>query len=320
MVKISYNNSDKEFYYALFTKIYKHKIEDIIKVNLNDIELDKNIDNRKVDIYAITNENKEVFIELQLGISDNIHLNQLKTIIQTQENNMIVVWIATDFKVDMLNEIEQEIKDVRKNIHFIALKLNIEVMAYLETLNKIFITEVIDNLKILNEVDNHFEIIENFYRLQDKNNTTTYLKKVEEPLDLNNKQNVMKYLFNELRKQIYYYPSIHRDKKLDNNVIVLAGGKAEVSYFIGINRKNMLFVELRFGEIAKDIFNELLKKEEEINDILDFMIEFDAVNHKIGTHIYFANKNREVLIKRIARITDKYIKYFSQYTFSNTTG
>ena len=263
----------------------------------------------------------EVFIELQLSQSDNVHLAQILNIIDNDNTgNCIIAWGALEFKNYMLDDIQAQIKSLNKNIRFIALRLNEKLLNYLHILNSMFITEVIDNLKILNEVDNHFEIIENFYRLQDKNNTTTYSKKVEEPLDLNNKQNVMKYLFNELRKQIYYYPSIHRDKKLDNNVIVLAGGKAEVSYFIGINRKNMLFVELRFGEIAKDIFNELLKKEEEINDILDFMIEFDAVNHKIGTHIYFANKNRELLIKRIARITDKYIKYFSQYTFSNTTG
>jgi hypothetical protein len=321
VVKISYNNSDKEFYYALFTKIYKNKIEDITKVNLNDIELDKNIDNRKVDIYAVTNENKEVFVELQLGITDSVHLNQLKTIIETQENNMILVWIATDFKVDMLNEIEKEIKLSSKNISFIALKLNVEVIAYLETLNKIFITEVIANLNILNKVDNHLKIIENFYRLQDESNIDVYAKKAEETLDLNNKHDVMKCLFNELRRQIYYYPSIHRDKKLDNNVIVLAGGKAEISYFIGISRKNMLFVEIRFGELVKDIFYELVKKEEEINDRLDYMAEFDVANRRIGTYIYFfSNKNKEVLIKRMARITDKYIRYFTQYTFSNTTG
>ncbi len=318
---MSYNNSDREFFYSLYSKLYKSKIEEILSVKLGEIELDKNIEGRKVDIYSVAESGSEVFIELQLSQSDNVHLAQILNIIDNDNTgNCIIAWGALEFKNYMLDDIEAQIKSLNKNIRFIALRLNEKLLNYLHILYCMFITQVIDNLKILNEVDNHFEIIENFYRLQDKNNTTTYSKKVEEPLDLNNKQNVMKYLFNELRKQIYYYPSIHRDKKLDNNVIVLAGGKAEVSYFIGINRKNMLFVELRFGEIAKDIFNELLKKEEEINDILDFMIEFDAVNHKIGTHIYFANKNRELLIKRIARITDKYIKYFSQYTFSNTTG
>ena len=80
----------------------------------------------------------------------------------------------------------------------------------------------------------------------------------------------------------------------------------------------MLFVELRFGEIAKDIFYELVKREEEINDRLDYMAEFDVVNRRIGTYIYFA-KNREILIKRIVRVVDKYIKYFTQYTFPSGT-
>lgn len=317
MVKISYNNSDKEFYYALFTKFYKDKIEDITKINLNDIELDKNIDNRKVDIYAVTSENKEVFIELQLGTTDYIHLNQLKTIIQTQENNMILVWIATDFKVDMLNEIEKEIKESGKNISFIALKLNIEVMNYLEALNQIFITEIMEKLNMLTKVENHFQVIESFYRVQDESNVNVVLIKEKEVVDFSNKHNIMKLICNELRRQIYYYPSVHRDKRLDNG-IVLGAGKAGVSFFIGINRKNILFVEIRFDVNQNSLFESLLEKEEEINDKLDYIAEIDTVNRKIGTYIYFTNnKNREMLIKRIARITDKYIRYFTQYTFPN---
>lgn len=316
MVKISYNNSDKEFYYALFTKFYKNKIEDIVKVKLNNIELDKNIDNRKVDIYAITNENNEVFMELQLGATDYTHFNQLKTIIETQENNMILIWIATDFKVDMLNEIEKEIKESGKNINFIALKLNIEVTKYLEALNQIFIIEIMENLNMLTKVENHFQVIESFYRVQDESNVNVVLKKEKEAVDFSNKHNIMKLICNELRRQIYYYPSVHRDKRLDNG-IVLGAGKAGVSFFIGINRKNVLFVEIRFDANQKSLFETLLAKEEEINDKLDYMAEIDTVNRRIGTYIYFANKNREMLIKRIARITDKYIRYFTQYTFPN---
>jgi hypothetical protein len=314
---MSINNSDKEFYYALYTKFYKDKIEEILNIKLNDMELDKNINGRKIDIQAIANGNKEVFMELQLNSSDNTHLNQLLKIIKESGNKIILVWIATGFRASMLDEIEVKIKASGKNIRFIALKLNEKVIDYLKILNNMFINEVMENLKILNEVENHFEIIEIFYRLQDENNTTTCVKNSKETLILDTKQEVMNCLLKELRKQIYYYPSIHRDKQLDNGVIVLGAGKSGVSYFTGINRKNMLFVQIKFEENQRHIFQNLLEIKEKINDKLDYLAEFDVVNRKIGTYIYFTNNNREMLIKRIARIVDKYIRYFSQYTFPN---
>jgi hypothetical protein len=81
----------------------------------------------------------------------------------------------------------------------------------------------------------------------------------------------------------------------------------------------MLFVQIKFEENQRHIFERLLEIKEEISDKLDYMAEFDIVNRKIGTYIYFTNNNREMLIKRIARITDKYIKLFSNYTYANNS-
>lgn len=315
---MSIGNSQKEFYYALYLKLYKEELEKTLNVKLSEIELEKNIDGRKVDLCAVTEDNKYLFMEIQLSQSDAVHLEQLKFIENQDLNNIILVWVATSFKTSLLDEMEERIKLSCKNICFVALKVNEKVIEYLKIINSIFVNEVIQNLKRLNQVDNHFKIIEIFYRLQDENNTIC-AKRQEEALDLNKKKDVMRYLLNELRREIYYYPSIYRDKKLDNNVIVLAGGKAEINYFIGLNRRNFIFIELRFGELTKEIFNELLKKEEEANDKLDYVSEFDVENRKIGTYLYFNNAKKEKLIKQIARITNKYIRYFAQYTFPNGT-
>lgn len=315
---MSYNNSDKEFYYALHLKFYKERLEKILNVNFSEVELDKNINGRKVDLYAVAEDNREVFIELQLNTSDDVHLNQIFTIIEMKElNNIVLVWGAIDFKSEMLDSVEAKIKVSGKNIHFVALKINEKVIDYLKIINNnIFINDIIDNLKIINEVQNQFKIIEIFYRLQDANNAIC-VKKQEETLDLNIKLDVMKYILIELRRQIHYYPSVYRGKKLDNNLIVLAGGKAEILYNIGINRKNYLFVSLNFGELRKEMFTELLEKKEEINDKLDYLSEFDLENRRIVTYLYFDNGKKEMVIKQIVRITDKYIRFFSQYTYNN---
>lgn len=110
---------------------------------------------------------------------------------------------------------------------------------------------------------------------------------------------------------------MHRDKSINNNIIVLAGGKSDINYFIGLNRKNMLYVEIKFGEKRKNVFELLLQEKEKVYDKLDYTAEFDVENMKIGTYIYFSNNKREMLIKQITRVVDKYIRFFSDYTFPN---
>lgn len=318
---MSYRNSDKEFYLSLYLLKYKEKLEQVLKVKLlGEIELEKNINSRKVDLYSTVEDGRELYMELQLSKADSNHMEQIFKIIENKDiNNIILVWVATGFnKPTMLNEIGQKINSSHKNIYFVALKLNEKVIDYLHVLNNIFITEIIENLKILNEVENQFKVVGIFYRLQDERNAVC-TKKHEEVLDLNRKEQVMKYLLKELRREISYYPSIHRDKKLDNNVITLAGGKAEINYYVGLNRRNQLYVEIRFGRMGKEIFETLLKKKEEVNDELDYLAQFDTEERRVGTYIYFANNKREILIKRLARITNKYIRCFTKYTFPNRT-
>lgn len=315
---MSFNNSDKEFYYSLYLKFNRQRIEQILNIEIDgDIELDKNFNGRKVDLYSVLKSGRELFMELQLSQSDNIHLQQLIRIIEQPElNNYVLVWGAMDFKEDMLKEIEQNINNSNKNIHFVALKLNEQVMNYLHKLNNMYVNEVIDNLKILDDLRIHFTVKEIFYKLRDEKNVACK-KEIAEVFDLSKKQDVMKYLLKELRRQIAYYPSIHRDKQLYNNVIILGAGKADINYFIGLSKKNLLYVEIRFGEKQKNIFETIMEREEEICDELDYMAEFNVENRKIGTYLYFSHNKRNILIKQIARMTHKYIQLFSKYTFLN---
>lgn len=315
---MSLNNSDKEFYYSLYLKFNRKKIEEVLNIEIeHDIELEKNLNGRKIDLYSVLKDGRELYLEVQLNQADNIHLEQIVKIIEQKElNNYLLVWVAMDFRADLLDIIESKISNSCKNIYFVALKLNEKLMNYLHKINKIYVNDIMRNLTILDNVKKHFIVKEISYRLQDEYNTTCGQRK-EEVLDLSRKQDVMKYLLMELRSQIAYYPSIHRDKKLDNYVIVLAGGKADINYFIGLNKRNLLYVEIRFGEKKKNLYESLREKEEEILDKLDYAAEFDSEDRKIGTYLYFNNNKKKILIKQIARITHKYIQFFSRYTYPN---
>lgn len=315
---MSYNNSDREFYYALYIKFHKEKVENILNLKLENIELDKNFSGRKIDLVSTLEDGRKLYMELQLNKSDNIHLEQLKSIINSKDiNNTVIVWVAVEFKSCMLSDIEEEIKLSSKNIHFVALKLSEQVIPLLNILNNTFINNIIENLSILDEIKNHYNIEEIFYRLQNNKNNINTKKKIDDAFDLNKKEDVMKYLFVQLQKEIYYYPSIHRDKKLCNYVIVLAGGKSDVYYHIGLNRRNFLYVELRFGLKQSEVFDRLLVDEEYICNQLDYLAEFDVQNMKIGTYLYLRSNKRKLQIKQIARISDRYIKLFSPYLYPN---
>lgn len=316
-LKMSLNNSDREYYYNLYLRFHKYKLEEVLGINLSELELEKNFNGRRVDIYTYSDE-RDTFIESQITSADTKHLNQILHIIQDNEvNSCIVIWIALSFKPFFLDRIEAEIKKVKKNISFFALELNSEILDYLNILNTLPILEVVDNLKILNNVKVHLKLIQSFYRFQNIDEQgNPKITEVSRPLDLSIKGDIMQCLLNETRKQLGYYPSIYRYKKLDNSVIVIAGGKVDVNFYLGLNAKNYLYVEIRFQNSAKEIFNRLLEIRDTICDKFDYFTEFDCQNSKIGTYIYYRQRNRELLIKQIVRITDKYIRYFTQYTLN----
>lgn len=314
---MSRDNSDKEFYYALYHKFNPGRLESILNVKLSEIELDKNFNGRKIDLYSATEDGRELFMELQLNQSDNVHLEQILKIVENEDiNNILLVWGAIEFRDDMLKIVEEKINKSGRNICFTALRLNEKITDYLSILNDTFITKVVDKLNILDGVENHFTIKAIYYRLQNEDKPVC-CKKQDEDIDLSKKEYVIKYLLSQLRRQVWYYPSLHRDKNLTNHIIVLAGGKSDINYFIGLNRKNMLYVEIKFGEKRKDIFELLLQDKEKVYDRLDYMAEFDVENRKIGTYIYYSSNKREMLTKQISRVADKYIRFFCEYTFPN---
>lgn len=180
---MSRDNSDKEFYYALYHKFNSGRLEDVLNVKLGEIELDKNFNGRKIDLYSVVDDGRELFMELQLNQSDNVHLEQIIKIVENEDiNNILLVWGATEFKNDMIEVIEQKINESGKNIRFIALRLNEKILDYLNILNDTFINKVIDNLKILDEVENHFTIKAVYYRLQNEDKAMLY-KKQDDTLD-----------------------------------------------------------------------------------------------------------------------------------------
>lgn len=314
---MSYNGSDKEYYLALHIKFYKEMLEKIINLEFTgDIVLDKNFNGRKVDIYSILSDDRELFMELQLNKADMTHLKQLIHIIENDDlNNYVIIWIALEHDDKFLKQIEEAIENTNKNICFYALIINKEIVDYLQKINEMNINDRVDNLSMLNSVNNHYFIKEIYYKVKNIMNLKPYKKEIIN-LNLNNKFDVMQKIYKKMQEEVYYYPSIHRDKKMDGHVITLGGGCCDTYYFIGINRKNYLYVNLKFCESQNELYEMLLNKKDEINSEFDYMTEFNIDERKISTFIYF-DKKRDLRIKQLVRIVNKYIRYFSPYLYKH---
>ncbi len=294
--------------------MFPEALERLLRLKLHCIELDKNLENyRKVDIFALA-DNKEVYMEVQLSSADNIHFSQLEKIIQsTKRNNYILVWLASDFSCDYMEKIYMTIKKSGKNIEFYAIRIN-ENIRELDILNSLHPFKLMINLSMLHSVKEKLKIKESRYiEMEDgiitaDNKDFNDIKAKENP-----KEELLGQVLEELRKEINWYAPIFKNKSVTSRVINIGSGKSDVSFGVGINRHNELFVHLRFNDNVNEMFETLLKSKDKIDSDFDFLTEWEVNFRKIVTYLYWDKKKQDVIIKRLVRITAKYIRYFLDF-------
>ena len=316
---MSINGSKKEFIYTLYLSKNRKIIEQSLRINIEEVELEKYIDSRRIDMFCSTKEDINVFVELQLSTADNVHFNQLIKIANSEYTgkNFILVWIATEFNEEILRKLLCEIEKTNKNIEFVAIILNKETFQLIEELNSTNEFEVIGRLGVLDKVDKQLMVYKRTYTLK---NSSAYseIYNIEVINDDVSKScyNLLKDLLKEMRTQISYYLPIYRSKEFQGNKINLGAGAHDISYSIGINRYNYLFIELRFSNNQRSIYCNLLKEKEHIDDHFDYRLQWDNKFCKISTFILLQQDNSRQ-VKEAVRVLDKYIRHFSKYIFSN---
>lgn len=190
-------------------------------------------------------------------------------------------------------------------------------MEYLEKLNSMKPIEVVDNLVILNNVKGQLKVMSIYYRVQQEENLEVRSAITKNIVNLDSKIGIMNYLLHEMRRQIYYYPQVHRQKKVDNFIIVVGSGMGDAYFCIGINKSNFIYIEFRCNQNARHIYERLWQDKENIDDRFDYLMEWDDSNLKVSSFLFYRNKNREQILKQSVRILKKYIDYFTKFTFSN---
>lgn len=313
---MSRNGSDKEYFFSLSIKFSRQQLEKTLNVKMTDeIELDMNYHGRKVDFYTLLEDGRPLYMELQLGKADETHLKQVKHIIENVDSNShVIVWIASEHNEVFLQEIYNRIDTLNKSICFFALCINSDLIACLDIINKMTMKDIVKSLPILENVQKHYTFYAMYHREGFHYKKGGELRNnMKKEYDLTNKNDVMQKILVMLRKEIFYYPTVHRSKKINGNVISLGSGREGIVYKIGINRRNLLFLELSFSDNNQEAFEDLLAIRDKIYDKFDYLVEFNVEDRKIATYIYYQVSRGEMKLKILVRMVKKFIDYFSDY-------
>lgn len=313
---MSIDGSKKEYLYQVFTKLYPDKLETILNTKLSGIKIDKKYVKRKVDITAVDDCGRRCFVEFQLSQSNQTHFRQVQELICSNfEESMLIVWIATSFKQEHINEINQIIIDgSNKNIEFVALQLNEKIIPILQQINSDDTFKQIDMLESLNTIERHYELVKGFKiyngeniinsRVVDKNETYSY--KQQYLID------VIKYL----REDFKEFVNVHQFKDVSNNYICIGTGVGDIDFRIEYLRSGQVGISLCFTQVnSKKIFYRLLNKREEIENKMDYLItDWNLSKNKISTYVnHFSNKSKDSTIKMLSRIIKRYVYTFTYY-------
>ncbi|MEG0774368.1 DUF4268 domain-containing protein [Clostridium sp.] len=312
---MSIDGSRKEYLYLVYLKLYPQELERITSSQLIDIALERKYGKRKVDISTYVSDGRTCMIEVQLSPSNDNHFRQVQELIcRSDEVNTLIVWVATKFRERDLIETKHSITYSGKNIEFIALAIDEEVVNKLEVINSLDSYKQVDALKNLRTIQQHLTLVEGirsyngrpviYTKAEHMNNSYTY------------KQEFLLDILKELRKDCKFFANIYQYKSVDNNYFTLGSGYEDINFRIIYNRKKMVGVELIFSHSkSREVFFHLLNKKNEIEDELDYLVTlWDSSYHKIATYINpNSYRDRESATKLIARITKKYIYVFDKH-------
>ncbi|HEY8890201.1 MAG TPA: hypothetical protein VIM70_08075 [Clostridium sp.] len=310
---MSFDNSHPELLYLVYTKLYPDMICETLQIKLHKISLERKQE-RKVDITAY-HGGRRCLIEVQLNKSDKDHLKQVKDLIfMVGKGNTLLVWIAKEFKEHDLAEIRNYIALANgRNIEFVALRLNENIIKMVEQINKVNLFKQIEMLGSLNS-ESHFSYVESIKNYS--GNGTVSSEFIEDSISYTRKQQVLLMTIKELRKDFVDYPNVYQYKDVKKGYFSIGPGFEDIDIRVVYNKKGLYGVEVIFAQFkTKQIFYRLYQKREEISEKLDFLItSWDTRFQKIATYVNPLNyKDIENTVKMMARIVKRYIYVFNEY-------
>ncbi len=306
---------DKENYLNLYiTLLNKEAIEDIISEKVKQLKWEYYYEAKKIDIFGQSISGKSIFIENQTNFAfeNDRHLKSIGKIIEKAPHESAVIWGATGFSAEALDKVAGMIREIKdKTIEFYAVEVNSSVLPILEKLDTMHILHVMDNLKQLNAVDTYNDIFDKY---------VSTCKGISEKSEykfkrVTDRERTNAYIINELRSRIKY-PNIFREKRtVDTNKLRYGAGRSLCDFeLVFSNLKGEAYVSCQFANLTENIYQELIKRKNALEDKIGNVVVCDDENMRMVSFIeQFEHKFEK--IDQLVELMDKYIFYFSNYTF-----
>ena len=141
-------------------------------------------------------------------------------LIDNIEDNAIIIFQAESFTDKIIEKILSKIKTSGKAIDFYAIEIDKTLIKEIEALKKIHFLKVTEKLCYI-EVSNPFNIVDKHISIKEHQ----VLKGVERQ-NISRVEGRNEMLINEIRKKLYYFPTVFREKRcIDNRILSYSAGK-----------------------------------------------------------------------------------------------
>jgi hypothetical protein len=307
---VSKGNSRREYLYSLYTKLYPKKLEDTLGTKLKTIQLERRYEKRRVDITGIDEQGSRYLIEIALKSEDKTHFNQIQELIGMSNvaENTVIVWCATSFTDRYLDDLIQMVScNSDKNIEFIAVKLNSELVSMLEDINQYHHLEQVNRLKELNKIGEHFQVVKGVRCYNSKETLSSEV--IDSERVYSRKEQILVQILKRLRVDSESQANVHQFKEISGNSFTIGTTYSDISYRVSFDRTSKVGIELVFAQVhSKQVFVRMYKRKEEIDDYFDYILTWDSKFQKIGTYLPFWSSNDTTKqINMFCRLVKKYL-------------
>ncbi|QSO48475.1 hypothetical protein [Alicyclobacillus mengziensis] len=312
---MSLKGSEREFIFSLYMRQRQQIIEDVLGFTLTDLLLEKYWDKLKIDLFGYEkNLGVPVMIEVWLGISNGYHQDRFIELIDMLDEGTILVYLALGFQDKHIVELEKRVRGCDKPIKLILVNISDRVLKPLELLNTKHKLKIYGELAILDEIEKPLQLMKVIEHSLFKALSPKPLPDYHE-FDFSRRVDINRYLLLRLREAVPNFLPVQREKRFyeSNATIRLSGGKSGVDYFVSArNRRNQAFVELRFDDSNRELFQLFTSKPWLLREQIDERIKIG--NNAIGCY-FRASENVKVTADELVKVFSRMVRAISYPLF-----
>ena len=330
-------NSESEFFLCLFQKLYPEVLNKVIGIQLKEIALEKTIENMRMDLYSSLDGDSECIVEAQITMADNSHMEKvIKRIDFIKEG--VIVWEAVDFskRGSLIKKVTDYARNTGKPIDILFVEINHPaVFPLLDDLRAIDPLLVIPRIIGLCAITNLFQLVAEYRheRSEDQGARDEEISTIQgsNPFDsiasskyylrypsMPSRKDSNKYVEREIRKKLWYYPAVYREKTRWDIDLTYGAGDSN-TYCIGVGYHSS-YVLLRVVPKNVEQYEELKGKRTVLELLIGSCLEFKDECLTIAVTVKRVYRPQIEVLNELVEVFKSFVYCFSDYFYYGDVG